>query len=241
MKRILDGAGRGTAALVVSVVALVVAAAGGAYAAGQASTTITLCVSRHGGAVYKAKRCKRRDSKLSFNTTGPAGATGATGAAGPDTGVAGGSLAGSYPDPSLASSAVGAAQLAAGAVPAYQANGTTTTFTNKADVVVATLSLPAGSYQLAANVGLSATVSSGTGQAAANCALLAAGSSTTALWNTTDSSTQATVLPFDLVTTLSAPGTVTIECSDVGGGGTGYAIEAYGATIDATRVTQANG
>lgn len=48
--------------------------------------------------------------------TGPQGPQGATGATGPSTGAAGGSLSGSYPNPGIAASAVGSAEIADGSV-----------------------------------------------------------------------------------------------------------------------------
>ncbi len=57
----------------------------------QAATStqkITVCVSKKSGELYRAKKCKVHDSKLSWNARGPAGATGQTGATGP-TGPAG--------------------------------------------------------------------------------------------------------------------------------------------------------
>jgi hypothetical protein len=56
---------------------------GGAYAlAASRGGTITVCVSHKGGTLYKAKKCKKHDSKLSWGKQGPQGATGAPGGAG---------------------------------------------------------------------------------------------------------------------------------------------------------------
>jgi len=69
--------------MAVALIASVAAASGGAWAASKTSSkAITACVRHHGGAIYVAKKCKRHDKRLSWNTTGPRGATGATGAAG---------------------------------------------------------------------------------------------------------------------------------------------------------------
>lgn len=57
---------------------------GTAYAlASSTGGTITVCVKHDGGALYKAKKCAKHDSRLSWNKQGSAGATGATGATGP--------------------------------------------------------------------------------------------------------------------------------------------------------------
>jgi hypothetical protein len=63
--------------------AALVLAGGGAYALAASSGTITVCVKHNGGSLYKAKKCKKHDSKLSWNAKGPKGATGATGSQGP--------------------------------------------------------------------------------------------------------------------------------------------------------------
>lgn len=74
-------------ALAVAAVALLAAAGGGAYAATN-GRTISVCVKKKGGSLYKASRCARGDTKLTWNEVGPAGAQGATGAAG-STGATG--------------------------------------------------------------------------------------------------------------------------------------------------------
>ena len=80
MRRVLQA--RSAPATALGILALIVAGAGGAYAAGTSAQKITVCVHRHGGTLYRARRCARRDSKLSWNARGQQGATGATGNAG---------------------------------------------------------------------------------------------------------------------------------------------------------------
>ncbi len=77
-------------ALVISLVALIAATAGGAYAAGGRDSTITVCVHRDSGGLYRAQKCARHDSQLSWNITGPRGASGQPGPPGP-AGSGGGS------------------------------------------------------------------------------------------------------------------------------------------------------
>ena len=76
--------------MAVALVALVMAASGGAYAAVKGSPrTITVCVHHKGGGLYTTRKCARRDARLSWNVKGPTGAqgprglTGAPGAQGP--------------------------------------------------------------------------------------------------------------------------------------------------------------
>jgi hypothetical protein len=79
MKRLL--ATRWITALAIGTI--VVAAAGGGYALASARTNIiTVCVSKHGGTLYKSRRCKRHDSRLSWNKVGPRGPAGPRGATG---------------------------------------------------------------------------------------------------------------------------------------------------------------
>jgi hypothetical protein len=66
-------------AAALSAAALLVAG-GGAYALASASGgTITVCVSHSRGALYKAKKCAKHDTKLSWNAQGPAGVPGTQG------------------------------------------------------------------------------------------------------------------------------------------------------------------
>jgi hypothetical protein len=75
------------ASITAVLVALVVASAGGAYAAASAgSPSITACVRHRTGVLYVGRRCIRGDSSLSWNVVGPQGPAGV--AAGPQ-GVAG--------------------------------------------------------------------------------------------------------------------------------------------------------
>ena len=74
---------RPSSATLVAVVALGAGVAGGALAAGNASPTITACVHKHGGGLYRAKHCARHDRKLSWNELGPQGPPGNVGQQGP--------------------------------------------------------------------------------------------------------------------------------------------------------------
>lgn len=65
------------------VVAVLMAAGGGAYAlATSAGGTITVCVSHANGTLYEAKKCAKHDKKLSWNTQGREGIQGLHGAQG---------------------------------------------------------------------------------------------------------------------------------------------------------------
>jgi len=64
-------------------IALLAAAGGGAYAAttasGNRSGVIVACVHRNGGGLYVAKRCAKRDSRLTWDVRGLRGLTGLPG------------------------------------------------------------------------------------------------------------------------------------------------------------------
>ncbi len=77
MRRVLQG--RNAPAIALSILALVVAGEGGAYAANSGGGTITACVHKTGGGLYRARHCARHDGKLSWNARGPKGNTGSPG------------------------------------------------------------------------------------------------------------------------------------------------------------------
>lgn len=79
MRRLLSS-GR-TSAVALGAIALVIAFGAGAYAA-PSGKTITVCVQKKSGALYKAKKCKKGASKLSWNEVGPQGPKGDTGVQG---------------------------------------------------------------------------------------------------------------------------------------------------------------
>ncbi len=90
--------------LAVSVVALVVAVSAGAYAAGLSSTSaVKACVHRRGGGLYLAHKCARHDRRF----------------------AAGGALAGSYPDPSLAAGVITDANVKPGSLTGASVNANT--------------------------------------------------------------------------------------------------------------------
>lgn len=91
MRRVLQG--RNAPAMALGIVAVILAAGGGAYAAtsGGRTHTITACIDHNTGGFYRAHSCARHDKSLSWNARGPAGQKGATGLQGPkgDTGAQG--------------------------------------------------------------------------------------------------------------------------------------------------------
>ena len=68
-------------ALAAGFAALLIGAAGGAFAA-SGGGAITVCVKKHGGALYKASKCAKGDAKLTWNRVGPRGSNGSNGANG---------------------------------------------------------------------------------------------------------------------------------------------------------------
>jgi hypothetical protein len=79
MRRLLTA--RGAPAAAVGILAGLIA--GGYALASGGSDTIHACVHRHGGGIYIANKCAKRDRRISWNQAGPTGPRGAPGAAGP--------------------------------------------------------------------------------------------------------------------------------------------------------------
>jgi hypothetical protein len=81
--------GRFTPAALVGVITLLIA--GGGYALASGSNSLTVCVKKNGGMVYKARKCSKHDAKLTLQKIGETGPAGQTGPAGPagQTGPAG--------------------------------------------------------------------------------------------------------------------------------------------------------
>jgi hypothetical protein len=183
---------RSATALVLGVTALAIAAAGGAYAASSGGGAITVCVSHKGGTLYKAKKCKRHDKKLSWNKQGPAGKNGTNGTNGANGAVAG-----------YSASAAG--------------NVTFTTSTPASPKTILSLSLPAGSFMVSAKTVASAGTSSTAGAEAVTCHLAGGGATdeadTVVPYNTNTGFTAQQTLAMSLPVTLSAAGSVTLSCS----------------------------
>ena len=81
--------GRFTPAALVGVITLLIA--GGGYALASGGNSLTVCVKKNGGTVYKARKCNKHDAKLTLQNTGKTGPAGQRGPAGPagQTGPAG--------------------------------------------------------------------------------------------------------------------------------------------------------
>jgi hypothetical protein len=79
-KRLLTA--RSAPAIALAIIALVVAAGGAAVAASHGSGSITACVHKTGGGLYRAKHCAKRDTKLTWSAAGPVGVAGPQGPAG---------------------------------------------------------------------------------------------------------------------------------------------------------------
>jgi hypothetical protein len=71
--------------------ALLIAGGGGYALASSSSDTITVCIKHQGGTLYKARKCAKHDTELSWNKLGPRGLQGPLGLQGPQgpQGVAG--------------------------------------------------------------------------------------------------------------------------------------------------------
>lgn len=163
----------------------------------DSSTAIYACVNRRSGtmrAIANTAKCRRGESKLSWNTEGPAGKAGATGQPGKEgpQGIAGlagkegprgtegpagkegpqgeegpAGPAGGPTGPEGPTGPSGSSSAPAG----YSAGGNGVSTLSGAEVPIAERALPAGSYMLSAEVGLFASASTAT-RAGAICYLM---------------------------------------------------------------------
>jgi hypothetical protein len=216
------------AVVAIGALALVVAAAGGAWAAsGGGSGKITVCVSKNGGALYQAKKCQKKDKKLSWNAQGAQGPAGPAGKNGTDgkNGTNG----------------------ANGAVQGYSAtqSGSLDITDDHSFTTVISKQLPAGSYIVSGSAVFFAIDSSSSPQAAEDACRLKAGSaeSTEAFWSSPLGNiflfhlAEATV-PMEMALTIGAPTTVALQCEDVLTAPPGtFTTEVEGATITAIQTT----
>jgi hypothetical protein len=81
MSRLLSA--RSAPAIALGVIALVIAASGGALAA-SGGGSITACVHKNSGGLYRASRCAKHDRKLTWSVAGPRGGVGPAGPQGPE-------------------------------------------------------------------------------------------------------------------------------------------------------------
>lgn len=154
---------RRLAPLAGALAALSLAALAAAPQAGAA--TIFACVNRHSGVarVYThLPRCRRHETRIAWNTQGPAGKTGPTGKTGP-AGKTG-------PTGKNGTNGLN------GAVAGYSiSQSTPTEFTGKKEAPILTKTVPAGSYIVSAKAVVSATAAAAV-RAAVVCELLDGGS-----------------------------------------------------------------
>jgi hypothetical protein len=217
------------AVVVLGALALLVAAAGGAWAAsGGTSGKITVCVSKSGGTLYQAKKCQKKDKKLSWNAKGPQGPAGPAGKNGTDG--------------KNGTNGTNGTNGANGAVAGLSATGGLVEFTGTSKTVL-TLKLPAGSFivQGKTQVGGSATSA---GYMNDGCTLSDGSASNHAQFSAPLTAAQIftirlaeTSLPMEIAVTSSSPSTVTLVCEDVASEGTAYSTSASDSVITAIETT----
>jgi hypothetical protein len=215
MKRLLKSTPG--AAIAIGVLALIVAAAGGAYAASGGGGKITVCVSKSDGTLYKAKKCHKKDKKLSWNAAGPQGPAGSAGANG--TNGVNGAVAG------LTATKSGLVEF----------TGTSKT--------ILTLNLPAGSFIVQAKTQLGGSATSA-GYMNDSCHLTDGSASNHAQFSAPFTPAQfltirlaETSLPMEIAVTSTSPSTVTLSCEDVSSEGTAFSTGATDSVITAIQTT----
>ena len=213
--------------ILLGLVAVAIAGAGGAYAA--SGGTIAACVSHKGGTLYEAAKCKSHDTKLTWNIQGPAGTNGTNGT----NGVNG------TPGMNGTNGTDGTTSTLAG----YSATATGIDFTaatSSSPATIGTLSLPAGSFMVNAKVQVNAT-SSGQGAILVYCTLADGSAADHAellqqLTNILGSEGASSSMPMNFPLTSTGASTVTLSCYGVNTGASGT-LSANNVTIEAVQTT----
>lgn len=215
------------AVIVLGALALVVAAAGGAWAAsGGGGGKITVCVSKSDGTLYQAKKCQKKDKKLSWNVKGPQGPQGPKGADGKN-----------------GTNGTNGTNGANGAVAGFSAVQTGLVEFTGSTKTVLTLKLPAGSFivQGKTQVGGSATSA---GYMNDSCTLSDGSASNDAQFSAPFTAAQfltirlaETSMPMQIAVTSTSPSTVTLTCEDVSHEGTAFSTGASDSVITAVQTT----
>jgi hypothetical protein len=203
-------------AILLAVLALVIAGGAGALAAGRGgSSTITVCVHKHGGTLYRrAGTCHRNDKQLSWNKQGPQGRPGPQGSQGPE-GPQG-------PDgPGATVSATHAFSAALGSE-----------VTLGVGTPVLSMTLPAGSYVLSASVTVVNVDPTPANEGLASCAfdeLDSEGRSTEGQADVPGGAQRSSISVDEAI--IHGGGTLTLKCT-----GPGTALRAFEAYFTATSV-----
>jgi len=209
----------------VALVALVLGASGGAYAAVQsAPAQISACVHHKGGGLYTARHCARHDRRLTWNAIGPAGSAGPTGPRGAQ-GQPGQQGTQGQQGPQGQQGLPGS-QGSPGPTHAYSVQGSSTSLGPSPGNIV-TLNLPTGAYLVNAKLYISAA-NVGAYNWTAHCTLADGPDSDSSQAGGSSTALQQSAAPMTLTFTHTAtsPDTVTLSCSAGGSGGNVVAADA---------------
>jgi hypothetical protein len=182
------------------------------------AATVYACVNRqtHTARIFtRLPVCRRHETRVAWNTQGPAGRNGATGKTGP-AGRTG-------PPGKTGISGTNGTDGANGAAAGYSASQPASVeFTGKKEVIILTKALLAGSYIVSAKTVVSSTAATAGVRAAVVCELLDGGPGAvldTSGWDTglvedSGSFIGETTLALDAAVTLKATTVVSLACSD---------------------------
>jgi hypothetical protein len=223
--------------IIAALAALSIAALAAAPQAGAA--TIFACVNRHTGAARvftHLPRCHRHETRIFWNTPGPAGRNGATGKTGAQgkQGTAG-------------KNGTNGTNGTNGAVAGYSAsNPASEDFTGKKEATILTKTVPAGSYIVSAKTVVSSTATAET-RAAAVCELLDGGPGAvvdTAGWDTglveevPGTFIGEATLSLEAAVTVKATTVLSLVCSDPTSDPSGETLKAAASQIVAVETSQ---